>query len=535
MAVKEKIKKLLDQLNTGIYEKKEVMALALLSSIAGESIFLLGPPGVAKSLIARRLKYAYKDAKVFEYLMSRFSTPDEIFGPVSISELKTDKYVRIIDNYLPDAEVVFLDEIWKAGPSIQNALLTILNEKKFRNGKKKDEKEITIERDVHIKALISASNELPAKDQGLEALWDRFLVRFVVEGIRYDNNFKEMIEMPSLSSKDEDANLREMITETISDDDYKKWSKAINDIGIPENVFNVIQVIRSKIGLHNQDEENTEKQVYASDRRWRKILRLMRTSAFLNDRKEVDLMDCFLIMHCIWNEEEQKNIVWQFVSEAVEKYGYTKEIDFKNISDELINFKTEIDKDTKYFKDTRVPELESVYKDYYEILNPLSSNTALIKQVDYKKLSNQVESIYLNYWYDYYAQIRPDTDPYNVRKGNSESSIFINDTEYKLKTTTQGEKRQITRRPNEYTEIAWDERAKVFFQHTSDMRNQIEQFRHKDLEHLRTNLFVDPSLANIVEAHITATQKEIDKIELEIREIQNSYKKLKNEEVVLDD
>jgi MoxR-like ATPase len=95
--VKERIKTLLKQLTVGIYEKEEVMAFSLLSAVAGESIFLLGAPGVAKSLIARRLKYAFKDGKAFEYLMSRFSTPDEIFGPVSIKELReNDKYGRVV-------------------------------------------------------------------------------------------------------------------------------------------------------------------------------------------------------------------------------------------------------------------------------------------------------------------------------------------------------------------------------------------------------------------------------------------------------
>jgi len=174
MAVKQRIQKLLQELNTGIYEKEEVMALSLLSAVAGESIFLLGAPGVAKSLIARRLKYAFEGGKAFEYLMSRFSTPDEIFGPVAISKLKNeDKYERVVENYLPSADVVFLDEIWKAGPSIQNALLTVINEKKYRNGAQ--------EIDIPMKALISASNELPAKNEGLEALWDRFLVRLEVE------------------------------------------------------------------------------------------------------------------------------------------------------------------------------------------------------------------------------------------------------------------------------------------------------------------------------------------------------------------
>ena len=508
MTVKEKISALLEELNKGIYEKEEVMALALLSSIAGESIFLLGPPGVAKSLIARRLKYAYKDGSAFEYLMSRFSTPDEIFGPVSISKLKNeDKYERIVENYLPSATVVFLDEIWKAGPSIQNALLTALNEKKFRNG----ENEISLP----MKGLISASNELPAKGEGLEALWDRFVVRLVVEGIEDEAAFDKMIAEDLHSFDDPVADENK-----ITNDEYGKWDSAIKNITIPENVFNVIHVIRRKIAEHNQKEGNTDAQIYISDRRWRKIVRLLRASAFLNDRNEVDLMDCSLIQHCLWNEEAERDMAYQFVRDAIGEYGYTVDLDFEGVGDELDQLKAEID------GETGVDFLEVVYGEYYKTNAPPDKRLLLIKQSDFASLNKNNQSAYLYYWDSNSSQLKQLR--FTLRKGTSEFNIFIDDKEFDLVTS-----RKNIRKPNQKLVAIWDEQIGKLFWQTELWNTQIEKYRKKDLKHIRDNIFGSDSFVYAIESHITATIKEIEKFEVDIRAIQNGYKKLKDEEVIV--
>lgn len=305
--IRKHIKELIHQMSKGAYEREEVIALSLLSALSGESIFLLGLPGVGKSMVARRLKSAFKDSTCFEYLMSRFSTPDEIFGPVSISKLKDeDMYERCVDGYLPTADVIFLDEIWKAGPAIQNSLLTALNEKIFHNGKE--------DMQIPLKGIIAASNELPAEDEGLEALWDRFLIRYVVQPINDKGSFYKLI-----GNSHEEFKMPESLT--IADGQYKDIQEGISQITIPDGIMEALFNLRtvcSKRFESRDDIDDVETGVpYVSDRRWKKIVGVLRASAYLNGRKEVDFSDCLLLEHMIWDKDAQMNMIKKDIAKMV--------------------------------------------------------------------------------------------------------------------------------------------------------------------------------------------------------------------------
>ena len=135
--MKEKISKLLECLNKGLIDKEKTMKIGLLTLLARENIVLLGPPGTAKSEIARRLSQTIAGGSYFEYLLTKYTTPEELFGPLSITSLKNDEFRRNTDGNMPTSTLVFLDEVFKANSSILNSLLTIINEKKYHNGKKK--------------------------------------------------------------------------------------------------------------------------------------------------------------------------------------------------------------------------------------------------------------------------------------------------------------------------------------------------------------------------------------------------------------
>ena len=325
--MKDRIIRLIHQMQCRIYDKDTEIALSLLAAIAGESILLLGPPGVAKSMVARRLKLAFRNAKGFEYLMSRFSTPDEIFGPVSISKLKeTDSYERCVEGYLPTADVAFLDEMWKAGPAIQNTLLTVMNEKLFRNG--------SHELHLPLKLLVAASNELPAQGEGLEALWDRFIIRLECRNISNDQLFLEMLTTP------DDSVIEMNADDQISNDEYEKWSREIDDISISQPVLDAIIAIRKSLRSVRVDADSELRNIYVSDRRWKNIVRLLRASAFLQDRKDAELEDMVPMYHCLWQEPEERDAVRKVVLQSV----------FASYANRLAELKTALKEEIKNAK-----------------------------------------------------------------------------------------------------------------------------------------------------------------------------------------
>mgnify|MGYP000124718673 CR=1 FL=1 len=416
----ERFKQLLGEMNRGIYEKETEISLSLLAALAGESIILLGPPGVAKSMVARQLKTAFREAQSFEYLMSRFSTPDEIFGPVSIQKLKTsDTYERAVEGYLPTADVVFLDEIWKAGPAIQNTLLTVINEKIFRNGNR--------EMHLPLKLLVAASNELPAKGEGLEALWDRFVIRIESRPIKLEKNFRAMLlEAPTdflgptdftdstdssgskgksdstdFSSPTDFTDSTDFSDLKITAEEYAEWAEKICKIGVKEEVLDAISAIRKSLRAVNVDEAAERRNIYVSDRRWKNIVRLLRTSAFMQDREEVDICDLLPIYHCLWQEPEERDAIRSIVIRAL----------FSPFAEKLVEMKNALAEDIKYHRVRRNPDDGRDYEGEIETLSDgLTSLERRLGENLFVSSDDKTEiSAYLRDFYKELAFTRQDT------------------------------------------------------------------------------------------------------------------------------
>ena len=300
--LREKIEKNLEILNSGLVGKEKVMKLGLLSILSGENMILVGPPGTAKSEISRRLREILADPDsetYFEYLFTKFTTPEEIFGPLSIKQLQNDKFERNTEGYMPSSRIVFLDEIFKANSSILNTLLTILNERVFHNGLKREKTPLI--------SLIGASNELPFENDELTALYDRFLIRAVV-GYVSDDEIEELLDI-----KETDMEIPAEIKFTESDlNEIKNESKKVRvTSGIKRTIMQIRQEYNKIFAEDNHE--------IISDRKLVKMVKLLKVSAYLNGRDKVDFSDLMLLTNCLWNNPENIEKVTKLVLEAVKR------------------------------------------------------------------------------------------------------------------------------------------------------------------------------------------------------------------------
>ncbi|MEZ4828351.1 MAG: AAA family ATPase [Bacteroidia bacterium] len=514
--VRDRVGEIIRELSQNLFEKEKVIRLTLLSALAGQSIFLLGPPGVAKSMIARRLKYAFAGATSFEYLMGKFSTPDEVFGPVSISKLRNeDKYERITAKYLPGANIVFLDEIWKASPPIQNALLTVLNEKIYRNG----EQEFKV--DIH--GLVAASNELPIKGEGLEALWDRFLIRVVISNIESDDLFVRMIALPG------SHDFEDMIPEPlkITREEFLEWEKAIEETEIPPHILGLITHLRKAIHQRNLKKEE-ESDLYISDRRWKKIAHLLRTSAFLNGRKAVDLMDCFLISDCLWDDPVQVQEVSEIVVKTIASFGYNRLVHTERITGELASILREVEAETHVTKFEKVKQrkifhdkAENAYHKVFDFWGADSS--AYIRPEDLAKLEKD-KLVYIPVFEQSGKVFRP-FQTYGILL-KSDYLIFHNQRDLKIETEEVEKEIRIQKKPSGGMIRAWNTQVELLLDACEKMLEKIETQRKSDEPHFHDHLFVSKSLSSHISASLDAVTNELLNLKLDIKKVRHSYESL---------
>jgi len=349
---KERIKNLISSLAENLQEREDIISIALLGSLIEESIFFYGPPGTGKSLIARRISTAFHNQKYFEYLMQKFSTPDEIFGQVSISELKKDNYKRLTEGFLPTATFAFLDEIWKSSPAILNTLLTILNERLFKNGK--------ILENCPLKVIISASNEVPPKNQGLEALYDRFLLRVPVFPIKDKNNFEILLESNNVKTK---TNIKNEYK--ISPNEVEKWKNEINNIKLSKETFNIIHILRTLLF-----EKAEELDIYVSDRRWKKVAFLLKASAFFCERKETNLSDLLLLKYCLWSTNENREKINTLIEDTIKENSYVFETNLATFDRKKEKVEKEVTNELYYTEDV----YDTIIKNDNEFFKILSSD-----------------------------------------------------------------------------------------------------------------------------------------------------------------
>ena len=311
----------------GREEEAKVIVLALLTK---EHAILIGEPGTAKSALIRRAAQIL-NMKYFMYLLTRYTEPAELFGPLDINALKEGKYVRITTNKLPEAEIVFLDEIFKANSAILNTLLTVMNERLFYDG--------YTEIPVRLWSLFGASNEVP-EDPELEALYDRFLLRHYVRPVS-DDQWRDLLRAAWNIEKNGYPKPETVVDKRVLETLHRLIFE-VDLSPIESKLLKLFSVLESK-------------NIHLTDRRKGKALKVIAAHALLNGRltaSEEDLLvlkfvaphdiDDFEKVHIILSEELRT--AYRYLKELEEIYASIKEVDsyvssFPSVSSRFIEYR----------------------------------------------------------------------------------------------------------------------------------------------------------------------------------------------------
>lgn len=269
----QRLARILARLEVGLVERGDAVRLIFLAALAGEHSLLIGPPGAAKSELARRLHRVFDGARYFERLLTRFSVPEELFGPLSISALEQDRYERQTAGFLPEATIAFIDEVFKANSAILNALLTLLNEREFDNGAGRQQ--------CPLVSVVGATNDVPDDEVG-EAFFDRFLVRLQVVPVSRAG-FRALMTLSVDAAP-------EPVETSLSDADRAALKLAASRVQVSDEVLDLLAELRDRAAAES---------MLVSDRRWVKILSLLRMAAATEERGIVSAWDLWLLPPCV--------------------------------------------------------------------------------------------------------------------------------------------------------------------------------------------------------------------------------------------
>lgn len=327
----EKLKAVISELKSRFYERDELIEGAICAILTSNHVIIIGPPGTAKSQLANDLCSRITGANYFQWLLTKFTTPEEIFGSISLKGLENDEYRRVTTNKLPESHIAFLDEIFKSSSSILNSLLTVINERVYFNGTEKI--------NTPLITLFGASNELPTDEDELDALYDRFLVRFVVGYIEEDFRFLKMIQ--GRDDKNEPT--------TFSLQELSKLKEKVIRVEIPQAVYKILLRIRKELNA---------KGISLSDRRYKSSVSLIKAKAFINGREMAKEEDVKILENVLWKDPAEipdikstlHSVLFGYREQLKELYIQAKEIEAyskQNWDDEETKIKANIEAQTK--------------------------------------------------------------------------------------------------------------------------------------------------------------------------------------------